>query len=178
MKLPAKIAALALPFLLAGCGHWPHKQTLPPPPPSLAPSKVPPPIVFSPPLLTIPDQEQVNYTDLPEETPKPPVRRRRAPTSSSGDLQPSPSGEPEVSAIGQLSSGDPTDSRRQTQASIDSIERSLDEIKPRLSGSEQKTAAHIREFLKQAKDALASGDIDGAGTLAAKARVLLNELLR
>ena len=119
----------------------------------------------------------MNYTDLPEETPKPPVRRRRTPASSSGDLQPGSSTEPEVSAIGQLSSGDPTDSRRQTQASIDSIERSLNGIKRTLSGSEQKTAAHIREFLKQAKDALASGDIDGAGTLAAKARVLLNELL-
>ena len=36
----------------------------------------------------------------------------------------------------------------------------------------------IREFLKQAKDALNSGDIDGAATLVAKAKVLLNELLR
>lgn len=177
MKLPAKIGALALPLLLAGCGHWPHNQKLPPPPPSLAPSKVPPPTVVPPPLLTIAAQEQVNYTDLPEETPKAPARRRRTPASSGADLQPGSSGEPEVSAIGQLSSGDPTDSRRQTQASIDSIERSLDGIKRRLSSPEQKTAAHIREFLKQAKDALASGDIDGAGTLAAKARVLLNELL-
>jgi hypothetical protein len=45
-----------------------------------------------------------------------------------------------------------------------------------MSDQEQKTAAHIREFLKQAREALASGDVDGARTLAAKAKVLLGEL--
>ena len=38
------------------------------------------------------------------------------------------------------------------------------------------TAEHIREFIKEAKAALASGDVDGASTLAAKAKVLLAEL--
>jgi hypothetical protein len=47
-----------------------------------------------------------------------------------------------------------------------------------LNDQEQKTAEHIREFLKQAKAALASGDVDGASTLAAKAKVLLSELQR
>jgi ribosomal protein S20 len=45
-----------------------------------------------------------------------------------------------------------------------------------LSDLEQKTAAHVRDFLKQAREALASGDVDGAHTLAAKAKVLLSEL--
>jgi hypothetical protein len=45
-----------------------------------------------------------------------------------------------------------------------------------LNDQEQKTAAQIREFLKQAREALASGDVDGAHTLAAKAKVLLSEL--
>jgi hypothetical protein len=47
-----------------------------------------------------------------------------------------------------------------------------------LSEQEQLTVEHIREFLKQAKQALASGDVDGASTLAAKARVLLAEVVR
>ena len=34
----------------------------------------------------------------------------------------------------------------------------------------------MREFLKQAKEALITGDEDGANTLAAKAKVLLSEL--
>ncbi len=47
-----------------------------------------------------------------------------------------------------------------------------------LSDPEQKTADHIREFLKQARAALASGDVEGAHTLAAKAQVLLAELTK
>jgi hypothetical protein len=45
-----------------------------------------------------------------------------------------------------------------------------------LSDSDQKTADQIREFLKEARTALASGDVDGAHTLAAKAQVLLAAL--
>ena len=66
--------------------------------------------------------------------------------------------------------------KRQALASIDATERGLKGINRSLDDTEQKTAAHIREFLKQARDALASGDVDGANTLAAKAKVLLAEL--
>ena len=45
-----------------------------------------------------------------------------------------------------------------------------------LTDAETKTAAQIREFLKQAREALATGDTDGAHTLANKAKVLLSEL--
>jgi hypothetical protein len=83
-----------------------------------------------------------------------------------------------VSAIGQLSSGDPSDLRQQTENSIAATERGLNAITRPLNDQEQKTAAHIREFLKNAKQALASGDVDGAHTLSAKAKVLLGELNR
>jgi hypothetical protein len=81
-----------------------------------------------------------------------------------------------VSAIGQLSTGDEPDLRRQTVDSIAATERGLNGIGRGLNEQELKTAAHIKEFLKQARQALASGDADGAYTLAAKAKVLLNEL--
>ena len=45
-----------------------------------------------------------------------------------------------------------------------------------LNDSDQKTADQIREFLKEARTALASGDVDGARTLVAKAQVLLAAL--
>jgi spore germination protein YaaH len=83
-----------------------------------------------------------------------------------------------VSAIGQLSSGDSSDLRHQTIDSIAAIERGLNGINRSLGDQEKKTAAQIREFLKQARAALASGDVDGACTLAAKAKVLLGELSR
>jgi ribosomal protein S20 len=85
---------------------------------------------------------------------------------------------PGVSAIGQLSSGDPAEFRRQTENDIAATERGLKSINRSLNDQEQKTAAHIRDFLKQARQALASGDVDGAHTLTAKAKVLLSELSR
>ena len=60
--------------------------------------------------------------------------------------------------------------------SITATERGLNGIHRTLSTQERKTVAQIRRFLKQAKQALTSGDVDGAHTLAAKAKVLLSEL--
>ena len=81
-----------------------------------------------------------------------------------------------MSAIGQLSSGETIDVRRQTDDAISATERGLNSISRPLNSAEQATASHIREFLKQAKAALQAGDVDGAHTLAAKAKVLLSEL--
>ncbi|HZL52515.1 MAG TPA: hypothetical protein VFC37_16370, partial [Terracidiphilus sp.] len=121
-------------------------------------------------------QQPVSVTKLPTQTPKPPPKHKKPPANPTPDVQQATVGTPAVNAIGQLSSGDPADQRRQTEESIASIERGLNDISQRLNDQDQKTAAHIREFLKQAKAALASGDVDGASTLAAKAKVLLSEL--
>jgi hypothetical protein len=59
---------------------------------------------------------------------------------------------------------------------IRATEKGVNSITRRLSDSETKTAAQIHEFLKQAREALTSGDVDGAATLAKKAKVLLAEL--
>ena len=116
----------------------------------------------------------------------PPPRRRRQPNKPEESADnpdasanaPATPANPAVNAIGELSSGDPVNFRRQTEDSIASIERGLNGINHSLNDSEQKTADNIREDLKQAKAALASGDVDGAHTLAAKAQVLLEELTR
>ncbi|HEU5352308.1 MAG TPA: hypothetical protein VFU55_11985 [Terracidiphilus sp.] len=83
---------------------------------------------------------------------------------------------PEVSAVGRLSPGDPSDLRLQTDSSLSYIEKTLKKLNPPFNNQEQKTIAQIREFLKQARAALATGDVDGAHTLALKAQVLLNEI--
>jgi hypothetical protein len=82
-----------------------------------------------------------------------------------------------VSAIGQLSTGDPGDLSQRTAQSIASTEQGLKNIRRNLSAQEQRTVEHIQEFLKQAKKALAAGDVDGASTLAAKAKVLLDQVI-
>ena len=60
--------------------------------------------------------------------------------------------------------------------SIADIERGLNGIGRKLDDTESMTSMQIREFLKQARTALATGDIEGAGTLAKKAKALLGEL--
>ena len=86
-------------------------------------------------------------------------------------------GSPGVSAIGQLTSGDTPDLRQQTLNSIADTDRRLNGLNSRLGDQEQKIADQIREYLKQSRAALSSGDVDGAHTLAIKAKVLLGELI-
>ncbi len=188
MKAPARRVAGLLPLLLlAGCFHF-HKtdqsqvqQLAPPiedtPPPKPAPS----PTDLPPPVVTVPAPAQAPApAPPPQEKPKPPVKHRKTapapPSPAANTTQQASAGNPGVSAIGQLSSGDPSDLRQQTLNSIAATERGLKDINRALSDQEKKTVEHIQEFLKQAKAALNSGDVDGAVTLAAKAKVLLGEL--
>ena len=111
---------------------------------------------------------------------KPPVRAaQEAPDSSSNAVNSQQAGNdtpPEEPAIGVLSSGDPPDLRRETIDTISDTERGLSGLGRSLNTQEQKTASQIRQFIRQAKKLLGSGDVDGAHTLAAKAKVLLGEL--
>jgi len=182
MKSPAKCAAWLLPLLLAGCFHMPFHKGQPAQPmlaPPIEPS-VPLELAFvelPPAMRLIPGKPLYNMR-VHDETVKPLIRHRRpaSPTEIVPPSEEAGSPSPEVSAIGQLSTGDPVSYRQQTEQSIASIERELNGINRPLSDSNQKTADQIREFLKQARAALASGDVDGARTLAAKAQVLLAAL--
>lgn len=183
MKLPVASVACILPLMLSGClfhrTHLAQNQTIAPPvtqPPQLKPA----PVDLPPSANTIPPEPTENAKVSTEATPK---RHKKWPNKNTQEavntLPPVPvPTTPAVSAIGQLSSGDPADVRQETQNSIASIEKDLNGINRSLDAPEQKTADQIREFLKQARAALTSGDVDGAHTLAAKAKVLLAELKR
>jgi outer membrane biosynthesis protein TonB len=186
MKFPARSVAWLLPLLLAGCFHRnqqakvqplaPPIEEAPPAKPSPAPTDLPPTVIAVPSQPSA-QGDQASTQPLPK--PKPPVRHKKPPAPST---QPAPNpqvasnGTPGVSAIGQLSSGDPSGLKRETANSISAIEHGLNSIGRKLNDPETKTAAQIREYLKQARGALVSGDVDGARTLAAKAKVLLGEL--
>jgi hypothetical protein len=93
-----------------------------------------------------------------------------APTPSGDTSQPTP--------IGQLTAGptqDTAGSRQQASDLIDSTQRGVNSLR-NLNGDQNKTVAQIRSFLDQAQRALHNGDVDGAHTLATKARTLLDEL--
>ncbi len=180
MKLPAKIIAWVLPWFLTGCWfHRSPKTAAPPVAPKIdTNSGALPPTQLPPPEISIPTKPTVSETKLPYQSVQRPRRKKQPvpPPAPPPETPQAPNAPLAVNAIGQLSSGDPTGSRYQTENSLNEIERGLNGITRQLSQQEQATAAHIREFLKQAREALKSGDVDGASTLAAKAKVLLQEL--
>ena len=181
MKLSAgsaKTAAWLLPLLLlTGCPHKtqiaqnqpyaPPVEDPPPPKPEPAPTNLPPPEVTIP-LQTTPQQ----VTPPPEPIKKP--ARHKKPANS--NTQVASNETPAVPAAGTLSAGDSPNVRQQADASIESTEKSLNGITRKLDDQEQKTAAQIREYLKEAREALTIGDADGARNLAIKAKTLLDEL--
>jgi hypothetical protein len=197
MKFHARSVAWLLPFFLAGCIHIGHRHPVQPvAPPIGTVSKAAPPAIEHPPVdATIPSVPLVSGATV-QPAPKPNPRKwRRKPAGGSGEqaaagaqqspanaqqvpagAQPAASEGVAVSAVGQLSSGETSDLRQQTADSIAAVDKGLNGIGRQLNEQEQKTAAQIREYLKRAREALASGDVDGARTLAAKAKVLLGEL--
>jgi hypothetical protein len=180
MNMRARNVAWLLPFFLTGCFHFHRAQTNQDQ--VFAPiANLPKPPLVHPDLpddaLVIPSQPLATDADM-EQEPVPPAKHRRPakPVQQAANTPTEPAETPGVSAIGQLSSGEPLDLRLETSDWIAATERGLNGLSRRLSGQELKTAAQIREYLKQAREALISGDVDGAHTLAAKAKVLLSEL--
>jgi hypothetical protein len=193
MRIHARNVAWLLPLFLTACLHL-HKpqpqqsQVLAPPDPNLPkPALTHPELTAS--TVTIPDEPIAIDSDVKQE-PIPPAKRKKPAKStqqaasatsqqavSAPPAPPAAPGSPSVSAIGDLSSGgDPSDQRRETDETIASTERGLNGLGRTLNDQEQKTAGQIREYIKQAREALLSGDMDGAKTLAAKAKALLTEL--
>ncbi|HZB89415.1 MAG TPA: hypothetical protein VE291_12195 [Terracidiphilus sp.] len=174
-----------MPLVLGGCTHR-NQQALnqplappivdtPIPPPQTTPTELPPSVVTVQPA---PQPATQTPAQKPDQKPRHPVRHPKPETKQPAEQasNANPNGSPEVSAIGELTPGDSPDQRIRTEQSIDAVDRGIKAIARPLNDQEQKTAAQIREFLKQARAALTAGDVDGAHTLAVKAKVLLDEL--
>jgi hypothetical protein len=185
MKFKARCVAWVMPFVLTACIHKTNQSQVQPlaPPiedtpltkPDTAPVNLPPPVVTipTPPASTTAKTEDVPARPLPKH--KKTAPKIVAPPPPQPTTQQAANNVPEVPAIGQLSSGEAPDMKK-TEDSIGEIERTLNAISRKLSDGEVKTSTQIKEYLKQAKAALGSGDAEGAQTLAMKAKVLLGEL--
>lgn len=189
MKLVARKFAWLLPLLLSACVHnanqsqmqplAPPIEDTPPPPPDSAPANLPPPVI------TIPKSDQPVVVAQPQQPkpapkhhkPKPATPAQGSTTSGQQPADVAAEAAPaEVSATGSFATAEPPDLKKQTTDSIAEVEKGLNSIGRKLNDQEEKTSMQIREFLKQARTALTSGDVDGAHTLAVKAKVLLGEL--
>jgi hypothetical protein len=118
-------------------------------------------------------EKEVSATTTPDTNPPPPESQNAKVTA------PTPKGDTAVpTSIGQLTaapSPDSSGSRQQASNLIDSTQRGVNSLH-NLNGDQNKTVAQIRSFLDQAERALHNGDVDGAHTLATKAKTLLDEL--
>lgn len=180
------LSVLVSTALMQGCDHKdknPPPQTLAPPivdiplqqPSTVSTANLPPPEVVEPAKPATPPPPQ------PQEQPKKPAHHKKKPASNTAQPAQEATANPSEAApnpIGQLSSASSGDQRSQAEDAINDAEKGLNGITRHLNDNETKTAAQIKEFLKQAHTALNSGDVDGALTLAKKAKVLLNELIQ
>jgi ribosomal protein S20 len=115
------------------------------------------------------------------------LRRRRpappavvsAPTPPPATQEPVTS-QPDVPLIGSLSSGGDTSPRAQQEAAglIAANERRINTLPAKKVEAEKVQLNKVRNFQKQAQDALSSGDTEGAKTLATKAKLVLDDIDR
>ena len=192
MRIAVKYAAclLAIVPLLQGCDQKvkaAQSQPLAPPivdtppekPLTVSTADLPPPVVGNAqPVTPPPATAAVKPPEQPKKMPRHPKKPAAQPADGTQETAKAtpPGSQPSVSAIGELSGGASGDLRSQTEDTINTVEKGVNGINRTLSDAETKTVSQIHEFLKEARQALSTGDTDGAHTLANKAKVLLSEL--
>jgi hypothetical protein len=124
--------------------------------------------------------EQTREREIREKEPQPSENGQSTPEAQNVKVTAAtPSGDTAPpTVIGQLTAGPTPDtslSRQQAASLIDTTQRGVNSLR-NLNGDQNKTVAQIRNFLDQAQRALHNGDVDGAHTLATKAKTLLDEL--
>lgn len=169
--------------LLAGLAGCRHKQQVAPLPPVLAPVA----------LETIPEPEdlpmveapQIKLPPVPVATNAKPKRQRKKPAPKvvpvpepvqlAGAVTPPT---PEETAIGALTAGGETNPQTKQDATdlIASSEKRLSGLSAQKAEEEKAQVSKVKNFLKDAQEALKTGDAEGAKTLATKAKLLLDDL--
>ncbi|MCU1323742.1 MAG: hypothetical protein JWM43_3391 [Acidobacteriaceae bacterium] len=155
-----------------------------------------PPTNFAPVALSVPNEDVQPLIEKPEvealpdpiavaaSHPRP--RRRPVPRTNAAPAANVPpqvataEGLPDESAIGELTAGGDANPQRRQEAAdvIDSNEKRLKALSARIVSTQRSQVSKIRNFQRQAKLALDSGDAEGALTLATKAKLLLYDLDR
>jgi hypothetical protein len=183
-------AATLLCVVLAGCHHQQQPPPLParaqtpniylppPPQPNLPPMEAPPPASVTDIKPTVTPVKRKRHVK------KPPVQTATAlPTDKPGEdasaVIPSASATADAAAstLGALSPGAFSSPQQQQVADhISAVEHRLNELPAATSDEKKKQLSQVRQFLKQAVDALKTGDAEGAGNLATKAGLLLDDM--
>jgi hypothetical protein len=172
-------AALCAGLLLCVCGCHKKVQAAPPLPPIQDPvALVSPPLPEPPPMIEPPE---VRMPPVPIASGVArPRRERRKPAAKPAPEPQVASAEPlaEDSAIGALTSGGEANPRSQQDAAdmIAANEKRLNALPAQIVDGQKAQISKVKNFQRQAQEALSSGDAEGAKTLATKAKLLLDDL--
>lgn len=181
-RLMVAAASAGMAFGLSGCMHLHKAPKLPVLPPVLTPI----------PLVKIPPPENLPLIPAPVvELPPIPIaaaaasprreRRHLAPKSAAAPAEEAtPEPMTDEAAIGDLTAGGAANPQAQHEAAslIHTIQLRLNGLSPQIARRQRSQVNRVRNFWKQAQEALNSGDVEGATTLATKAKLLLDDLDR
>ena len=162
---------------LAGCRHQAQVAPLPPVLTPVALLEIP-----EPEHLPMVDVPQMKLPPVPYATNAKPKREKKKPAPKVAPAEPvvasvaPPS--PEETAIGALTAGGEASPQTKQEAAdlIASIEKRLNALSPQKAEEQKAQVSKVRNFWKDAQEALKSGDAEGAKTLATKAKLLLDDL--
>jgi ribosomal protein S20 len=132
-----------------------------------------------PPMVEAP---QINLPPVPVATNAKPKRERKKPAPKPVTPEPvqvaSAAPPPEETAIGALTAGGEASPQTKQDATdlIASSEKRLNALSAQKAEEEKAQVSKVKNFLKDAQEALKSGDAEGAKTLATKAKLLLDDL--
>ena len=175
--LARAVLCLGLTIGLNGCRHKPQLAPLPPAMMPVALLEIP-----EPENLPMVEAPQIKLPPVPYATNAKPKRERKKPVPKVvppepvvASVAPPP---PEETAIGALTAGGEANPQTKQEATdlITSSEKRLNALSPQKAEDEKAQVSKVKNFLKDAQDALKSGDAEGAKTLATKAKLLLDDL--
>ena len=181
MRTPASvILCIGLTVGLGGCRHKAQVARLPAVLTPVALVEIP-----APGNLPMVEVQQTTLPPVPVvASAGKPKRERKKPAPKASVPEPvqiasvAPPPSPEETAIGALTAGGEASPQTKQEAAdlITSSERRLNALPAQKAEDEKAQVSKVKNFLKDAQDALKSGDAEGAKTLATKAKLLLDDL--
>ncbi len=180
----AVLLGVAVCLLSAGC----HKRIVVPTlPPVLKTPEVQPPAPESP-SMEAPPPDSITHAPTVRVVEKKPVRRAKKSSKNAAGIAPPPATEtaaaalpapaPAAAVLGELTTGGEVSPKTQqdTVELIAADERRLQAVAGTKAKDQVAQLKEVRHFLDQAKEVLATGDAEGAKTLATKAKLLIDDL--
>lgn len=162
---------------LGGCRHKPQVAPLPQITAQVTLEDIP-----EPDNLPVVEAPQIKLPPVPVASNAKPKREKKKPPPKAPEpvqvaVAPPPL-PPEATAIGALTAGGEANPQTQQEAAdlIASIEKRLNALSAQKAEEEKAQVSKVKNFWKDAQEALKTGDAEGAKTLATKAKLLLDDL--